>query len=368
MAPRKRSADAGEPDAIVPAPEQNLDLIGHERAEAELLGSLKSGRLHHAWLITGPKGVGKATLAFRFARFLLRHGRDTAAIKAASTLDVAPGDPILRQVASGAAQDLLVIRRPQDAKTGVEKAEIPVSEVRRLQPFFGLAAGAGGYRIAIVDTVDELNRFSANALLKTLEEPPEHTVLLLIAHAPGRALATIRSRCRTLALSPLEPPALAEKLSALGERLGLPGLAAADRLRLALLAGGRVGRALELWSQGGLALSLIVDETLQAFPDLSAGTTAALLDQVRDNFATSCDLLIATLRDAARRGALGEAPAEEHESAAIKRLARGASPKVWAELAADLEALFARGEAIYLDERAMMGEALRRIAGAAQRA
>lgn len=363
MAAGRRRAD--ERDDVVPPPEQSFNLIGHESAEAELLSSLASGRPHHAWLISGSKGIGKATLAFRFARFLLRHGQDEAAVRGAKSLDVPASDPIGRQVASGAAQDLLVIRRPRDERTGALKSVITVDEVRRLGPFFGLAAGAGGWRIAIIDAVDELNRNAANALLKSLEEPPERALLLLIANAPGRTLATIRSRCRPLYLAPLSPQDLTARLPSLVSSLGLGDPDQEQSARLAKLAGGRVGRALDLWVGGGLDLSRLVDETLSAWPDLSPQRSAGLLDRSRQSYDIATDLIVATLRGAARRR-VTDARAPSEEGGAIQRLASAAAPEIWAELASDLENFFARGEAINLDERAMMGEALRRIAGVAR--
>lgn len=359
MAPRKK-ADT-EAEDVIPPPEMNGELIGHEAAEAELLSALRAGRLHHAWLITGAKGVGKATLAFRLARFLLRHGNDARAIVNATALAVPSDDPIARQVASGAAQDLLVLRLPRDERTGAEKSVIPVDEIRKLQPFFGLAAGAGGWRIAIVDAVDDLNRNAANALLKSLEEPPERAVLLLLANAPGRLLPTIRSRCRRLHLSPLTPHDLADRLPALGDRLKLPMLTVSDAARLSALAGGRIGRALDLWAHNGVQLARIVDQTLGAWPDLSPRTTGALLDRAKGDYELISELVIAALRGAARAAAVGDG------SAAIAKLAKGAPAAVWAELAGELENLLARGEAINMDERMMIGEAMRRIAGAATR-
>jgi len=346
---------------LLPAPEANLELIGQESAERELLEALRAGRMHHAWLITGSKGIGKATLAFRLARFLLRYGRAPDAAARATSLAVPGEDPIARQVASGAAQDLLVLRLPRDEKTGAEKSVIPVDEIRRLHPFFGLAAGAGGWRIAIVDSVDELNRNAANALLKALEEPPQHSVLLLIANAPGRLLPTIRSRCRELHLSPLAPRELAERLPALGEKARLPVLSEADAARLAILAGGRIGRALDLWAHDGLGLARLVDQALSAWPDLSQRTSGALLDRAKSDYALLSELIVGALRGAARAGAAGNG------NATVTKLAGGAPAAVWAELAAELEALLMRGEAINMDERMMIGEALRRIAGAAAR-
>jgi DNA polymerase III subunit delta' len=361
MAARRTSED--DEDERVPSPEANNDLVGAQSAEQELLAALRGGRMHHGWLISGPKGVGKATLAFRLARFLLRFGKDPSAIARATSLAVAPDDPIARQVASGAAQDLLVIRRPRDEKTGAEKSVIPVDEVRRLQPFFGVAAGAGGWRIAIIDSVDELNRNAANAVLKSLEEPPNRALLLLISHTPGAVLPTIRSRCRPLHMSPMPASELAPKLADLGSRLGLPGLSSSDAAQLVELAKGCVGRAIELWVHDGLSLARAIDATLDALPDISARKAAALLDGAKRDYDLTADLVVGALR----RVAL-DAARETKNGAEFARLAQFAPAHVWAELAGDLESFLARGAAINMDERMMMGEALRRIAGTVARA
>jgi DNA polymerase-3 subunit delta' len=364
--PPRRKTDASAAEAGLPLPEQNFELIGQEAAELALLNALKAERLHHAWLITGPRGVGKATLAFRFARFILRYGRDPAAIATATSLAMAESEPVARQVATGAAQDLLVLRKERDEKTGAEKKETTVDVVRRLHPFFGLAAGAGGWRVAIVDPVDDLNRSAANALLKALEEPPERSVLLLLAHVPGRLLPTIRSRCRVLRLAPLAQEDLGERLEGLGEHLRLPALGEGDRVRLAALSGGRVGRALELWANDGLALSRALDVSLSRWPNVAAAPLTQLLERGAsgrggDRFSVLTELLIEALYRAARSGA---GVATDGEEGGAAHLGRAAPGHVWASLAGDLKDLFARAQAIHLDEQMVLAEAMRRIAAA----
>lgn len=225
-----------------PHPRETLELAGHEVAERAFLDAVGQGRLHHAWLIGGPEGVGKATLAYRIARFLLSGG--------GVTLDVPAHDPAARRIAAQAHPDLLVLRRPWDDKAKRLKSVLTVDEVRRLAGFFGRHAGAGGWRVVIVDTVDHMNASAANALLKLLEEPPQRALLLLVSHAPARLLPTIRSRCRTLILRPLPADDLVEVI---GRHLDEPQ-EEADRLLLAYLANGSIGRALQLASQDGVAL------------------------------------------------------------------------------------------------------------------
>jgi DNA polymerase-3 subunit delta' len=346
------------------APEETYDLIGHDAAEAELVGGLRSGRLHHAWLITGPRGIGKATLAFRFARFLLRYGHDAAALRNASSLHVPPEDPIARQIAKGTTQDLLVLRRGIDEKTGKEKTEITVDVTARLQPFFNFSAGRGGWRVAIIDPVDDLNRNAGNALLKALEEPPQRAILLLVSHAQGRALATIRSRCRKLALKPLGSELIRAEMARQASALGLDPISAVDEALIARLADGSIGRALGLRVSGGLVQARALEESLQRWPNISESAIQALLDAAlsrrrSDAFDTLGRLIVDTLRAAARGAAT---PHEGQTERAIAHLAQGAPAWAWADLASEIEGLFARARAINLDERSVTAEALRRIA------
>ena len=180
-------------------------LYGHADAERTLLEAYQSTRMAHAWLIGGPPGIGKATLAYRLARFVLAHPDPKApAVQAATSLAIDPENLVARRIAAQAQGDLLVLERVINEQTGKLYTVIRVDDVRRSVSFFGSTAGEGGWRIAIVDAVDELQREGANALLKVLEEPPARTLLLLVSHAPGRELPTIRSRCRRLLLRPLE--------------------------------------------------------------------------------------------------------------------------------------------------------------------
>ena len=175
-------------------------LFGHAEAEQALLEAYRCGRIPHAWLIGGESGIGKATLAYRMARFVLAHPDPAVpAVQKATSLAVPADHPVARRVAGQAHSDLLVLERVVNEKTGKLFTVIRVDDVRRSVPFFGSTAGEGGWRVAIVDSVDELNKESENALLKVLEEPPPRALLLLVSHAPGRVLPTIRSRCRALA-------------------------------------------------------------------------------------------------------------------------------------------------------------------------
>ena len=357
-------SDESEEGVPLPAPEETFDLAGHGEAEAELLAALRSGRMHHAWMLTGPRGIGKATLAFRFARFLLRYGHDEKALGAARSLAVPADDRIARQIAAGAAQDLLVLRRRIDEKTGKLKTVIDVDQVRRVQDLFGFAAGGFGWRVAIIDAVDDLNRNAANALLKSLEEPPRRAVLLLVTHSPGQTLPTIRSRCRKLALKPLAPEIVRAEVARHSTALALPALSAADEELIVRLAGGSLGRALELRVSGGLAQYRALERMLKAWPNISEGAvqeflSAALPRRQERAFEGLAGRILEVVRGAALAGASGQTG---EGARTFAHLAAGAPPLVWADLAADLEDLFGKGKGLNLDARAVITEALRRIA------
>lgn len=200
-----------------PHPRETALLFGQARAERELLEAYRAGRLHHAWLIGAPRGTGKATLAWRFARFLLAHPDPAgAAVQGAADLSVPPEHPAARRIAAGAPGDVAVLRRGWNDKTGKFFSEIRVDEVRAMSGLFQQASRAGGYRICIIDTAEDLNTNSANALLKLIEEPPSRSLFLVLAHHPAQVLPTLRSRCRKLTLDPLSADDAVAALRALG--------------------------------------------------------------------------------------------------------------------------------------------------------
>jgi DNA polymerase-3 subunit delta' len=251
-----------EDDVGASHPRDTLTLHGHAEAERTLLDAYRSGRIPHAWLIGGPPGIGKATLAYRMARFVLAHPNpQAAAVQSATSLALPPDHPAVRRIAAQGHGDLLVLQRTI-GDTGKLRTRIAVDDVRRSVSFFGSSAGEGGWRVAIVDSVDELNAESANALLKVLEEPPPRALLLLISHAAGRVLPTIRSRCRVLALRPLT---LDDVVRGAAEALGRDP-ADAELQEAAALADGSIGRALMLLDGSALALRKRVTEMFDRLP------------------------------------------------------------------------------------------------------
>jgi len=279
-------------DSAVPHPRETLTLHGHVEAEHAFLDAYRGGRMPHAWLIGGARGIGKATLAYRMARFVFAHPEPAIpAVQNAESLALPADNPAVRRVAAQGHSDLLALERVEDDK-GKMSTVIPVDMVRKTIGFFGSTAGEGGWRVCIVDSADELNAAGANALLKILEEPPAKCLLLVVSHAPGRLLPTIRSRCRRLALRPLSPEDVARSLAdALQRDAGEPDIKAA-----ATASDGSVARALDLLGGTALKVREQVNTLLGALPavnprDLHAlgdalgrdeSAFAAFVDAVRD--------------------------------------------------------------------------------------
>lgn len=215
----RESAGPPESDRYddAPHPRETLAFFGHAVAERELLDAYRRNKMAQAWIIGGPEGIGKATLAWRLARFLLAHPEPNApATQGADSLAVAADHPAARRVATMALADIFLLRREWNDKTKKHFTEIRIEDVRKIIQSFHQGSGMGGWRVAIVDCADDLNRASANALLKLIEEPPERALFLLVAHQPGRILPTIRSRCRKLMLGALTLDETVAAVEALG--------------------------------------------------------------------------------------------------------------------------------------------------------
>jgi DNA polymerase-3 subunit delta' len=260
----------------VPHPRATFALFGHGAAERMLLDAYRSGRMPHAWLIGGPAGIGKATLAYRAARFILAHpDPQTAAVQHATSLALDPDHHVSRRIAGQAHPDVLAIERTV-GETGRLNRFIKVEDVRRCVTFFGSTAGEGGWRIAIVDAVDETNEAGENALLKILEEPPARAMLFLISHTPARIRTTIRSRCRRLLLRPLAAHDVAAAVAAAIGRHASDE----DIRRAADAAEGRVAAALALLDGDALELRDRILELLGRLPALDAYAVHAIGDSL----------------------------------------------------------------------------------------
>lgn len=276
-------------------PRENPLLLGHGQAMRTLHMAAVTGRLHHAWLIGGPYGIGKATLAYRFARWLLAGGT-------APDLSVPEDLPSVKRFKANTHADLLVIERRFDEKRKKLQSEIVIDTIHEVGKFLRLTPGEGGWRVVIVDGAEEMNRNAANALLKLLEEPPKRAILLLVSHAPGRLLPTIRSRCRSLTLKPLHEAEVTELLERYAPELGPD-----ERAKLAGLREGSIGTALNLAAENGVEIAGMVEEALGgAVPPARAQAMADRIARAEDGFAVFMTLLRAGLaksvRQAARQG------------------------------------------------------------------
>jgi DNA polymerase-3 subunit delta' len=291
MARRAEKTDQDEDDSGLPRPRETTVLFGHDNAERAFLTAWRSGRLPHAWLIGGEPGIGKATLAYRIARFVLAHPNPSLVPDAAS-LALDPDHRTVRRIAANAHSDLLVLERTA-GDTGKLRTVITVDQVRRLSTFFGSTAGEGGWRVCIVDSADELKYpEGSNALLKMLEEPPSRSLFLLVSHAPGRLLPTIRSRCRRLMLRPLgQGDVVRAALAALGAEADEPALVAA-----AAASRGSVARAIALAGGPTRALREKVAELLRALPATDPRALHALGDQL-DRDRGLLEVFIGAIRD-----------------------------------------------------------------------
>lgn len=288
----------------------NPDLFGHDLAAAALEAAARSGRLPHAWLVAGPPGIGKATLGYRFARWLLAGEADRPAAPrsdSGAALQLPPDHVTFRRVAAGSHADLRALRPNADA--GVRRV-IRVDDVRAAIRFLAMTPAEGGWRFVLVDGAELMQPQAANALLKTLEEPPPRSVVMLTTAAPDRLLPTIRSRCRRLDLAPLPSDALAPVLARI-----LPEMPEAERASLARIAEGSPGRALALAEGEGLGLQRLVEEVLAGLAGGDRRRWHAMAEAVaskRDGsaFATFMMLLRRAISDAVRQAARGGAAPE----------------------------------------------------------
>ncbi len=367
-----------EADAIdgAPHPRMVYDLFGQADAEQQFLDALNEDRLHHAWLITGPRGIGKATLAWKLARYLIANpppdngpslfGGDASS--AVTDLNTAPEHPVSRRLEAMSESGLMLIRRAWDKDRKKLKAQITVDEVRKLGNFFGMSSVDGGRRVVIVDAMDDMNVSSANALLKVLEEPPKNAILLLVSHTPARLLPTIRSRCRELRAATLTPEDLAQVL----QRNGLTAESAADVSRLA---GGSAGEAIRLAEHDGPALYTRLIALLGTCPAIDRAEIQKLVDHIAaraapnriEVFLTLLDIVFARL---ARAGlnALDKADHSDREFETLAKLAPNvAAARKWATLHQETTQRIAHGRAVNIDLQSLLTDVLLKINEAAAR-
>jgi DNA polymerase-3 subunit delta' len=346
------SARKVEASVTAAHPRETFALFGHQAAEATLLDAYRSGRIPHAWLIGGAQGIGKATLAYRMARFVLAN-RDPLSpeVARAATLAIDPMHPVARQTAGNAHGGLLTLERSLNDK-GVLRQVITVDESRQTIGFFGSTAAVEGWRVCIVDTVDELNAAAANALLKVIEEPPQKSLFLLVANAPARVLPTIQSRCRKLPLRPLDEADVIRAASAAAQLDPAdPQLAEA-----AAAAEGSVARALTLLGGGALALQQRTTALLDGLPQLDPRALHALGDAMGGTDRAT----LAAFVDGVDRWVAQRLRADPDVNANLPRLARLA--EVWDKIsrtARDTEAYNLERKPLVFSVFGMLAEALR---------
>ncbi|MEM8949737.1 MAG: DNA polymerase III subunit delta' [Pseudomonadota bacterium] len=339
-----------------PDPAANPDLLGHDQAIGTLEQALSSGRLHHGWLIHGRRGIGKATLAFRFARTLLAGGTSRAG------LHLEPDHPVFTQVAGGHHPDLTVIEAERDPKTGKVKPGIPVDRVREATAKLHTTSAISERRVLIVDGAEQLNRNAANALLKPLEEPPPGAVLILVTHRPGRVAATLRSRCAKLPMSGLDEPMLGDLLTRYA-----PDLAAGARAPIIAMARGSIGRALELASGEWLDTYRKVLTTLAADPKdpLAIDDLASTLAKwsAKDGFPAVMDLIQTVFgRILAAATDRLDVPLFSDELEAVKRLAARQGLDRWGGLWEKIGRLSAAVDGVNLDHAQALAQILSAMA------
>lgn len=345
-----------------PVPRANADLLGQESAEQEFLSALQSGRMPHAWLIAGRSGIGKATLAFRFARFLL-----AGSSARGHSLAIPDSNAVFRRIASGGHADLLTVERQYDEDKGRQRKEIAVDDVRRIAPFLRLTAAEGGWRVVVLDGADGMNRAGQNAVLKILEEPPKGALLLLVTERPSALLPTIRSRCRLLTLPALSD-AVVEKLIAQYK----PEIEPMARTKLAGLAAGSIGRALEIAEHDGLAL-LTQFLNVAGAHSVDWPAAHALADKLAasaadESYRSFAQLLIDWLSRVTRE--LGRAEVEagpelitgEHDL--IAQLSRAGRLERLLEVWEKISHLFNRSESANLDRRLTVISAFQTVSAA----
>jgi DNA polymerase III subunit delta' len=339
----------------MPPPRANPDLAGHEAAERDLRRLFEAGRLPHALLISGPRGIGKATLAFRLARFVLTP--QTGSLfgdapvgegPAGEGLWTAPESGVFRRIAAGGHADVLTVERAFDPRRKRLRSEIVVADTREIGNFLHLTPAEGGWRVVVVDGTDAMNRNAANALLKILEEPPRQTLLLLVAHSGGRLLPTIRSRCRRFPLAPLSSDTVRDLLAR-----HRPDLARADADAIVALSGGSIGAALDFAETGGVELYRAALGLIRPARELDIAALHAFADKLarpdaEDAYRVVEDLLAQFLARLAVATARGERlPGAEGEAAGRVR----APAARWAGLRDEIADRFARTDGLNLDRK-----------------
>lgn len=343
-------------------PKHTMDVFGHEAAEREFLNAFNAERLHHAWLITGPKGIGKATLAWRFAKFLLTRPTDAASgpglfgeelPQEAGSLNVDADNPAVQRILSGGHGGVAIAERTENQKTGKLRSDIVIDDIRKLTSFYSQTSSEGGWRVAIVDAADEMNVNASNALLKLLEEPPAKSILFLVAHSPGKLLPTIRSRCRSLNLKVLPEDSVKAVIAA-----RCPSMSSADIDVLARLSGGAPGKAIDLATLGGVELYREMAQHLVGLPRLNVPGIHTLASRLAAPKADAeyrlfTEMLLGWVERLVRQNASGNPVVDvmQGESAEMARISQRTGLDRWLDLWEKMGRLVSRADAVNLDRK-----------------
>ena len=338
-----------------PHPRETAGVFGHSAAEKTFADALTSEKMHHAWLVTGAIGIGKATLAYRFARAALARSDERDLFGGA--LDVAPDSAAYRQVTALSHPGLLLLRRSYDQKSKRFTQSIAIDEVRRLKSFLALSAEDGSRRVVLVDSADDLNINAANALLKSLEEPPSRTLFLILSSSPGKLLATIRSRCRTLSLAPLGADDLQRAVRAALQAASKDDPTQDNWHALQRMSGGSTRRALDFIQGGGFQVQAKIDKIFAMLPRVDGRAGHVLADEIQGSaneqkFLLFMELLQETLARLIKAEATGQGHADD--VALAHRLIGPARLASFAELWEILARSRAEALALNLDRKALI--------------
>ena len=350
-----------------PHPKAAETLFGHQFAEQEFMNCFKSGKLHHGWLITGPKGIGKATFAWRIAKFLLTQPIASSEPKGLfgnsgenqnRELDENLKKSIVARILAESEPRLAVIRKSFDEKRKTFRSTIRVDEIRQLKSFFSLSVSDGGSRVAIIDCAEDMNINAANALLKTLEEPPKDTVFLLISHNPQSLLPTIKSRCRELRLSSLTESDLKSALRQIN--LTIPEN---DSEIYSLLGSGSVGNSIRLLEHDGAKLYRNLLSLLNQLPNFNGFELEKFIGMVSGNKGRSrlellVELLNFVIARISKAGITGQSSwdpmLEVEKEVFVKLCPNPITATKWAELAQTQSENLKHGLAVNLDPSSLI--------------
>lgn len=354
----------------VPHPRETAHLFGQDDAATAFLSARNASRMHHAWIISGPQGIGKATLAWRLARFTLSvDDTGQSGPFEPEHLFIDPSTPLFRRVVALGEPRIALLRRNWNTDTKKFRNDITVDDVRKLKSFFTLSAADGGWRVAIVDAADDLNKAAANALLKLLEEPPQNTLFFLITHQPGRLLPTIKSRCRTLPCEKLSADALSLAL----DGAGIP--VEPDMSQLREIADGSVGEAINLLRHDGEELYASIIATLGTMPRLDRGRVLDISDACAQRgkehiYKLTLRLILLALSRLAKTGATGTelAEAAPGERTVMTGLSQNITDgRKWAELAQHIATRTSHATSVNLDPAGVILDTFLQIETAAKR-